>query len=94
MIGRVIEGLFTPWARDRNYPIMSVEIDGNLLPPSLVNKLNIFMVNVLRFGNADAGATDLLIEEFDEDAVATKAAVDCAPADCAGCETACASRVS
>ncbi|MDR0463642.1 MAG: acyl-CoA dehydratase activase [Treponema sp.] len=49
LIGRVIEGLFTPWARDRNYPILSVEVDGNLLPPNIVNKLNIFMVNVLRF---------------------------------------------
>jgi predicted nucleotide-binding protein (sugar kinase/HSP70/actin superfamily) len=49
LIGRVIEGIFTPWARERNYPILSVEIDGNLLPPNIVNKLNIFMVNVLRF---------------------------------------------
>jgi predicted CoA-substrate-specific enzyme activase len=90
LIGRVIEGLFTPWARDRNYPIMSVEIDGNLLPPSLVNKLNIFMVNVLRFGNADAGATDLLIEEFHESAAGAKPAGDCAPADCASCASGCA----
>jgi hypothetical protein len=49
LIGRVIEGIFTPWARERNYPTLSVEVDGNLLPPNLVNKLNIFMVNVLRF---------------------------------------------
>jgi predicted nucleotide-binding protein (sugar kinase/HSP70/actin superfamily) len=52
LIGRVIEGLFTPWARERNYPILSVEVDGNLLPPNIVNKLNIFMVNVLRFKGA------------------------------------------
>jgi len=52
LIGRVIEGLFTPWARERNYPILSVEVDGNLLPPNIVNKLNIFMVNVLRFRGA------------------------------------------
>jgi predicted nucleotide-binding protein (sugar kinase/HSP70/actin superfamily) len=49
LIGRVIEGIFTPWARERNYPILSIEVDGNLLPPNIVNKLNIFMVNVLRF---------------------------------------------
>jgi hypothetical protein len=31
-----------------------VEVDGNLLPPNIVNKLNIFMVNVLRFrGSGD-----------------------------------------
>jgi hypothetical protein len=54
LIGRVIEGLFTPWARERNFPTLSVEVDGNLLPPNIVNKLNIFMVNVLRFrGNKD-----------------------------------------
>jgi hypothetical protein len=54
LIGRVIEGLFTPWARERNYPALSVEVDGNLLPPNIINKLNIFMVNVLRFrGNND-----------------------------------------
>jgi hypothetical protein len=54
LIGRVIEGIFTPWARERNYPTLSGEVDGNLLPPNIVNKLNIFMVNVLRFkGNND-----------------------------------------
>jgi len=53
LIGRVIEGVFTPWARERNYPILSVEVDGNLLPPNIVNKLNIFMVNVLRFKGGD-----------------------------------------
>jgi len=57
LIGRVIEGLFTPWARERNYPILSVEVDGNLLPPNIVNKLNIFMVNVLRFrGGGDVSS--------------------------------------
>jgi predicted CoA-substrate-specific enzyme activase len=57
LIGRVIEGIFTPWARERNYPILSVEVDGNLLPPNIINKLNIFIVNVLRFrGGADLGA--------------------------------------
>jgi hypothetical protein len=29
-------------------------VDGNLLPPNIINKLNIFMVNVLRFkGGSD-----------------------------------------
>ncbi|MDR2176458.1 MAG: acyl-CoA dehydratase activase [Treponema sp.] len=57
LIGRVIEGIFTPWARERNYPTLSVEVDGNLLPPNIVNKLNIFMVNVLRFrGSGDLSA--------------------------------------
>ncbi len=49
LIGRVIEGLFTPWARDKNYPVISIEIDGNILPPNIINKLNIFTLNVLRY---------------------------------------------
>ncbi|OPY87595.1 MAG: Activator of (R)-2-hydroxyglutaryl-CoA dehydratase [Smithella sp. PtaU1.Bin162] len=54
LIGRVIEGLFTPWAREHKYPAISIEIDGNLLPPNVLNKLEIFMLNVLRFrGNPD-----------------------------------------
>ncbi|MDR3146480.1 MAG: acyl-CoA dehydratase activase-related protein [Treponema sp.] len=66
LIGRVIEGLFTPWARERNYPTLSVEVDGNLLPPNIVNKLNIFMVNVLRFrGKGDlSGLVDGPREQF------------------------------
>jgi predicted nucleotide-binding protein (sugar kinase/HSP70/actin superfamily) len=51
LIGRVIEGLITPWSRERRYPIMSIEIDGDILPPNIVNKLEIFMLNVLRFRN-------------------------------------------
>ncbi len=101
LIGRVIEGLFTPWARDRNYPTISVEIDGNLLPPSLVNKLNIFMVNVLRFrGNhnlADlvdaAGATqhaDVFLQDKDRDDVSGCTDEGCAEDACAECGHACA----
>jgi predicted nucleotide-binding protein (sugar kinase/HSP70/actin superfamily) len=54
LIGRVIEGVLTPWAREQKYPLISIEIDGNLLPPNVLNKLEIFMLNVLRFkGNDD-----------------------------------------
>lgn len=49
LIGRVIEGILTPWARAEGYPVMSVEIDGNTLPPTTLNKLEIFMLNVMRF---------------------------------------------
>ncbi|HPC86429.1 MAG TPA: hypothetical protein PK927_08105, partial [Smithellaceae bacterium] len=55
LIGRVIEGLYTPWARERKYPTISIEIDGNLLPPNVLSKLEIFMLNVKRFrGKGDA----------------------------------------
>ncbi|MDR2602331.1 MAG: acyl-CoA dehydratase activase [Spirochaetaceae bacterium] len=67
LIGRVIEGLFSPWARERNYPVLSVEIDGNLLPPNIINKLNIFMVNVLRFrGGGDMSS---LIDHNESDRI-------------------------
>jgi len=49
LIGRVIEGLVTPWSRDKKYPIISVEIDGEIIPPNIINKLDIFAMNVLRF---------------------------------------------
>ena len=66
LIGRVIEGLYTPWARERNYPVMSVEIDGNLLPPSTLSKLEIFMLNVLRFRNREAGESMIEHEGVEE----------------------------
>jgi predicted nucleotide-binding protein (sugar kinase/HSP70/actin superfamily) len=49
LIGRVIEGLITPWFREKKYPVLSIEIDGNLLPPNIINKLEIFSLNVMRF---------------------------------------------
>jgi hypothetical protein len=104
LIGRVIEGLFTPWARDHNYPALSVEVDGNLLPPNIVNKLNIFMVNVLRFrGSGDlSGLIDP--REYMGGTAASTAGTDisdyqpremepagagCPSGDCGGCNGGC-----
>lgn len=53
LIGRVIEGIYTPWARQRKYPTISVEIDGNLLPPNVLSNLEIFMLNIKRFRGKD-----------------------------------------
>jgi predicted CoA-substrate-specific enzyme activase len=61
LIGRVIEGVVAPWARDQRFPMMSVEIDGNLLSPTTINKLEIFMLNVLRKGRS--AGTEGLVEE-------------------------------
>ena len=57
LIGRVIEGILTPWARENEYPIISIEIDGNLLPPNVLSKLEIFMLNVMRFRNNESTGT-------------------------------------
>jgi predicted CoA-substrate-specific enzyme activase len=65
LIGRVIEGIYTPWARDRNYPALSVEVDGNQLPPNIINKLNIFMVNVLR--HRGSGDVAQMVEEISQE---------------------------
>ncbi|MCL2025299.1 MAG: acyl-CoA dehydratase activase-related protein, partial [Leptospirales bacterium] len=67
LIGRVIEGLVTPWARLRRLPVMSVEIDGEILPPNIVNKLEIFMLNVLRFRSGITNAE--LVESAEADDV-------------------------
>lgn len=57
LIGRVIEGVFTPWARTRGYPVLSVEVDGDQLPPATLNRLNIFAVNVGRYRGSCANRT-------------------------------------
>ncbi len=49
LIGRVIEGVYTPWAREHEYPTISIEVDGDQIPPNLMNKIEIFLVNVMRF---------------------------------------------
>ncbi|MDR3237610.1 MAG: acyl-CoA dehydratase activase-related protein, partial [Spirochaetia bacterium] len=66
LIGRVIEGLITPWARERRLPVMSVEIDGEILPPNIISKLEIFMLNVLRFRSGIAN-TELVEGTESED---------------------------
>ena len=65
LIGRVIEGLITPWSRERRFPVISVEIDGDILPPNIVNKLEIFMLNVLRF-RYNPSITELIEHEGNE----------------------------
>jgi predicted CoA-substrate-specific enzyme activase len=86
LIGRVIEGIFTPWARERNYPTLSVEVDGNLLPPNIINKLNIFMVNVLRFkGGSDLSS--LVDQAGSHNPGFGHPAPTGATADCCGCES-------
>ncbi len=68
LIGRVIEGVLTPWARSKGYPVMSVEIDGNTLPPTTLNKLEIFMLNVMRFHGMSM--MDHMVEHPDKKGVA------------------------
>jgi predicted CoA-substrate-specific enzyme activase len=47
--GRVIEGVYTPWARDRGYPVLALENDGQPYPPNVVARLEVFAQNVERY---------------------------------------------
>ncbi|MDX9722488.1 MAG: acyl-CoA dehydratase activase-related protein, partial [Myxococcota bacterium] len=47
--GRVIEGVFAPWARKRGFPVISLESDGQPYPPSTMARMEVFAPNVARF---------------------------------------------
>jgi predicted CoA-substrate-specific enzyme activase len=52
--GRLIKALVEPYARRRAIPFLAVESDGQAFPPSLVSRLEIFMLNVQRRGGDGA----------------------------------------
>jgi predicted CoA-substrate-specific enzyme activase len=47
--GRLIEGVYAPWAKARGYPVLALENDGQPYPPNIVSRLEVFAHNVLRF---------------------------------------------
>jgi len=47
--GRLIEGVYAPWAKARDYPVLSLENDGQPYPPNVVSRMEVFAHNVLRF---------------------------------------------
>jgi hypothetical protein len=54
--GRVIEGVYTPWARARGYPVLALENDGQPYPPNVIARLEVFAQNVERYERARPGA--------------------------------------
>ena len=48
LIGRVIEGIVKPWARQNKKALISIEIDGNPLPLNTLNKIDAFTASVMR----------------------------------------------
>ncbi len=46
--GRVIEGVFGPWARRRGIPVIALESDGLPYPPSTMARMEVFAHNVAR----------------------------------------------
>jgi predicted CoA-substrate-specific enzyme activase len=47
--GRLIEGVYAPWAKARNYPVLALENDGQPYPPNIASRMEVFAHNVLRF---------------------------------------------
>jgi predicted nucleotide-binding protein (sugar kinase/HSP70/actin superfamily) len=47
--GRVIEGVYAPWARAHGYPVVALENDGQPYPPNVVARLEVFAQNVERY---------------------------------------------
>jgi predicted CoA-substrate-specific enzyme activase len=47
--GRVIEGVYAPWARAHGYPVIALENDGQPYPPNVVSRLEVFAQNVERY---------------------------------------------
>jgi predicted CoA-substrate-specific enzyme activase len=47
--GRLIEGVYAPWAKAHDYPVLALENDGQPYPPNIVSRLEVFAHNVARF---------------------------------------------
>ena len=47
--GRLIEGVYAPWARARGYPVVALENDGQPYPPNVISRLEVFAQNVERY---------------------------------------------
>jgi predicted CoA-substrate-specific enzyme activase len=47
--GRLLEGVYSPWARERGFPVLTLENDAQPYPPSTVARIEIFAHNVQRF---------------------------------------------
>ncbi|HNZ24243.1 MAG TPA: acyl-CoA dehydratase activase [Polyangiaceae bacterium] len=47
--GRLIEGVYAPWAKARGYPVLALENDGQPYPPNIVSRIEVFAHHVKRF---------------------------------------------
>ncbi len=51
--GRLIEGVYAPWAKARDYPVLALENDGQIYPPNITSRIEVFAHNVERFESSD-----------------------------------------
>jgi hypothetical protein len=56
--GRVIEGVYAPWARAHGYPVVALENDGQPYPPNVIARLEVFAQNVERYERRPQPPTD------------------------------------
>jgi predicted nucleotide-binding protein (sugar kinase/HSP70/actin superfamily) len=49
LIGRLIKSLLNPYFRSQEFPYMALENDGQAYPPNMINQLEMFILNVLRY---------------------------------------------
>jgi len=47
--GRLVEGVYGPWARERHFPYIALENDGQPYAPSVLARMEIFAHNVSRY---------------------------------------------
>jgi len=62
--GRLIEGVYAPWAKARDYPVLALENDGQPYPPNIVSRIEVFAHNVLRFEATDHSHEPMLWREM------------------------------
>ena len=64
--GRLIEGVYAPWAKARDYPVLALENDGQPYPPNIVSRMEVFAHNVLRFEPKRAFGPDVWRESAED----------------------------
>jgi predicted CoA-substrate-specific enzyme activase len=64
--GRLIEGVYAPWAKARGYPVLALENDGQPYPPNIVSRMEVFAHNVLRFEPRGTHGTGRAVDRFIE----------------------------
>jgi predicted CoA-substrate-specific enzyme activase len=58
--GRLIEGVYAPWAKARGYPVIALENDGQPYPPAIIARMEVFAHNVLRFEKKPGDAATVI----------------------------------
>ena len=64
--GRLIEGVYAPWAKARDYPVLALENDGQPYPPNIVSRMEVFAHNVLRFESSGRSTQTVFWREWAE----------------------------